>query len=54
MQMLEEHRCYGGWQQRWQHQSATLNCPMTFSLFLPPEGKNAAAGAVLAFWPDLQ
>lgn len=39
MQMLEEHRCYGGWQQRWQHQSATLNCPMTFSLFLPPEGK---------------
>ncbi|WP_052285150.1 S-formylglutathione hydrolase [Kluyvera genomosp. 1] len=39
MQMLEEHRCYGGWQQRWQHHSATLNCPMTFSLFLPPEGK---------------
>lgn len=39
MEMLEEHRCYGGWQQRWQHHSATLNCPMTFSLFLPPDGK---------------
>lgn len=39
MEMLEEHRCYGGWQQRWQHHSTTLNCPMTFSLFLPPEGK---------------
>lgn len=39
MEMLEEHRCYGGWQQRWQHHSSTLNCPMTFSLFLPPEGK---------------
>ena len=41
MEMLEEHRCYGGWQQRWQHHSATLNCPMTFSLFLPPEGKKS-------------
>ncbi|HGF0769364.1 TPA: S-formylglutathione hydrolase [Kluyvera georgiana] len=39
MELLEEHRCYGGWQQRWQHHSTTLNCPMTFSLFLPPEGK---------------
>lgn len=39
MEMLEEHRCYGGWQQRWQHHSTTLNCPMTFSLFLPPDGK---------------
>lgn len=39
MEMLEEHRCFGGWQQRWQHHSTTLNCPMTFSLFLPPEGK---------------
>ncbi|BBQ83110.1 TPA: S-formylglutathione hydrolase [Kluyvera ascorbata] len=39
MEMLEEHRCYGGWQQRWQHHSTTLNCPMTLSLFLPPEGK---------------
>lgn len=34
--MLEEHRCFEGWQQRWRHDSSTLNCPMTFSIFLPP------------------
>ncbi|MEF3664604.1 hypothetical protein V4S89_21845, partial [Citrobacter freundii] len=26
MEMLEEHRCFEGWQQRWRHDSATLNC----------------------------
>ena len=36
MEMLEEHRCFDGWQQRWRHDSSTLNCPMTFSIFLPP------------------
>ncbi|EMK7508171.1 S-formylglutathione hydrolase [Escherichia coli] len=36
MEMLEEHRCFEGWQQRWRHDSNTLNCPMTFSIFLPP------------------
>lgn len=36
MEMLEEHRCFEGWQQRWRHYSSTLNCPMTFSIFLPP------------------
>ncbi|HCN6988312.1 TPA: S-formylglutathione hydrolase [Escherichia coli] len=36
MEILEEHRCFEGWQQRWRHDSSTLNCPMTFSIFLPP------------------
>lgn len=36
MDMLEEHRCFEGWQQRWRHDSTTLNCFMTFSIFLPP------------------
>ncbi|KQN63764.1 MULTISPECIES: S-formylglutathione hydrolase [unclassified Erwinia] len=35
MELLEEHRMHGGWQQRYRHQSAVLNCPMTFSIFLP-------------------
>ncbi|MDU7306960.1 MAG: hypothetical protein E7L41_21475, partial [Escherichia coli] len=25
MEMLEEHRCFEGWQQRWRHDSSTLN-----------------------------
>ena len=40
MEMLEEHRCFEGWQQRWRHNSATLNCTMTFSIFLPPPREN--------------
>ena len=36
MELLEEHLCFEGWQQRWRHDSSTLNCPMTFSIFLPP------------------
>ena len=40
MEMLEEHRCFEGWQQRWRHDSATLNCTMTFSIFLPPPREN--------------
>ena len=36
MELLEEHRCYEGRQQRWRHDSTTLNCAMTFSIFLPP------------------
>ncbi|MHC0467649.1 S-formylglutathione hydrolase [Citrobacter sp. EBS8] len=40
MEMLEEHRCFEGWQQRWRHDSATLNCAMTFSIFLPPPREN--------------
>lgn len=35
MELLEEHRCFEGWQQRWRHDSAVLKCPMTFSIFLP-------------------
>lgn len=36
MEMIEEHRCFEGWQQRWRHQSTVLNCTMTVSVFLPP------------------
>lgn len=36
MELLEEHHCFEGRQQRWRHDSAVLNCAMTFSIFLPP------------------
>ncbi|EMM3426484.1 S-formylglutathione hydrolase [Klebsiella aerogenes] len=41
MELLEEHRCYEGRQQRWRHHSSTLNCAMTFSIFLPPTTETA-------------
>jgi len=30
------NKCFGGWVQRFTHQSTSLNCEMTFSVFLPP------------------
>ncbi|MEA1065481.1 S-formylglutathione hydrolase [Erwinia sp. HR93] len=42
MEKIEEHRSFGGRQQRWRHDSSTLNCPMTFSLFLPPAHDSGA------------
>lgn len=36
MELLEEHLIFGGWQQRWRHDSGVLNCPMTLSIFIPP------------------
>ncbi|CCG87743.1 S-formylglutathione hydrolase [Erwinia piriflorinigrans] len=35
LELLEEHRLFGGWQQRYRHHSASMNCAMTFSIFLP-------------------
>lgn len=40
MELLEEHRCFEGRQQRWRHDSRVLNCAMTFSIFLPPVREN--------------
>ncbi|EGT5207969.1 TPA: S-formylglutathione hydrolase [Cronobacter sakazakii] len=39
MELLEEHRCFGGLQQRWRHDSRVLNCQMTFSIYLPPDAQ---------------
>ena len=50
MEMLEEHRCFEGWQQRWRHDSTTLNCAMTFSIFLPPPRLKPAHNALRLSW----
>lgn len=36
LQQLSNQRCFGGWQQRYVHQSNVLNCSMQFSVYLPP------------------
>lgn len=48
MELLEEHRCFEGWQQRWRHPSTVLNCPMTFSIFLPPPA--SASPPPVVYW----
>ena len=42
-QVLEQigaNQSFGGQQLRYKHQSAVLNCEMTFSIYLPPQAKN--------------
>jgi len=52
LELLEEHRLFGGRQQRYRHQSATLNCVMTFSIFLP-ETKRSLPPPVVFFLAGL-
>lgn len=37
---IESHHSFGGEQKRFKHASTTLNCDMTFSVYLPPQYKN--------------
>ncbi len=37
LKKLADQRCFGGSQQRWRHPSSTLDCEMTFSIYLPPD-----------------
>jgi S-formylglutathione hydrolase len=37
MQRIERHACFGGWQDVYRHQSTTLDCSMTFAVYLPAE-----------------
>lgn len=39
MEQLEEHKSFGGRQLRLKHQSETLACDMTFSVYLPPQAE---------------
>lgn len=41
LELLEEHRLFNGWQQRYRHASDALNCLMTFSIYLPPTADDA-------------
>lgn len=36
MERIERHACFGGWQEVWQHESASLGCTVNFGVYLPP------------------
>lgn len=48
MQKVEQHACFGGVQEVWEHDSKTLGCSMRFSVFLPPQVHTGACPAV--YW----
>ncbi len=43
----DAHICFGGEQLQFTHESAACKCPMTFSIYLPPQAK---AGKVPVVW----
>ncbi|MFO8238918.1 MAG: S-formylglutathione hydrolase [Prochlorococcaceae cyanobacterium] len=54
LELIEEHRCFGGLQRRYRHHSPSLQCAMTLGVFLPPAALAADAEAggrlVPALW----
>lgn len=46
MQEIDAHKCFGGWQRRYTHQSAVCDCAMTFAVYLPPQAEHGPVPAV--------
>ena len=40
LEQIAANQCFGGQQLRYRHQSTSLNCEMTFSVYLPPQAQN--------------
>jgi S-formylglutathione hydrolase len=48
MKRIESIKEFGGWLNRYQHESSTCRCVMTFSVYLPPQAQEAKVPAV--YW----
>ncbi len=44
LELLSQHRCFGGVQRFYKHASKEIGLPMRFSVFLPPQARIDAAG----------
>ena len=54
MREIERIKEFGGWLNRYQHESTSCNCTMTFSVYLPTTGgEGESAGGLLALRADL-
>jgi len=49
MQRIEQHACFGGRQEVWQHRSVVLGCDMRVGVYLPPQAVQGAKLPVL-YW----
>ncbi len=47
---IARQRCFGGWQLRCRHRSETLDCDMTFAVYLPPQAGQAGAQLPVLYW----
>ncbi|MDP2028509.1 MAG: S-formylglutathione hydrolase [Thiobacillus sp.] len=48
MKQVERIKEFGGWLERWQHESTTCHCTMTFSVYLPPQA--ATQNCPVVYW----
>jgi S-formylglutathione hydrolase len=48
MEQIESIKEFGGWLNRYRHQSDTCHCAMTFSVYLPPQAETRKVPAV--YW----
>ena len=48
MKKIEQIKEFGGWLERWQHESQACECSMTFSVYLPPQAARGKAPVV--YW----
>ena len=49
LENLACQKSFGGWHKRYRHYSSTLNCPMQFAVYLPPQAAQGAKLPVL-YW----
>jgi S-formylglutathione hydrolase len=49
LELITKQKSFGGWQQRYRHQSTALNCSMHFSIYLPPQAEQGEPLPVL-YW----
>ncbi|OYY74140.1 MAG: S-formylglutathione hydrolase [Gammaproteobacteria bacterium 28-57-27] len=48
MRLIEQIKEFGGWLNRYQHESVSCRCTMTFSVYLPPQAETEKVPAV--YW----
>jgi len=46
---INVNKSFGGWHKQYSHYSQTLNCPMRFSIYLPPQTPNGQSVPVV-YW----
>ena len=49
MERIEQHACFGGWQEVWKHNSSSLQCEMKLGVYLPPAALKGEKCPVL-YW----
>ena len=46
LELISEHRCFGGWQRYYRHASSIIGLPMQFSVFIPAQAEQGRVPAL--------